>query len=568
MFNIIAGFRRSIQGDTTRKCAFSSLVCACLALSLMPVLSGCPRHRGPAASFTAAPLSGPVPLDVQFTNTSRAGDAPITAWEWDFGDGETANEPNPLHRYELPGTYTPRLRIVTRYGQDTFIADEPIVVEGVCVEPGNDESEGPLVEIPDPLSGDNPRFPIQATALPAPGQIIVDAELHTSQRRITQALSLRHEYSRHDPFNADQSLIILTYFPEGDWRVYRTDCVPYDSPENYVANLNLVEPRWDPQDAHILWAIRDLTLVTIDLRDPETVVVVKDFTQDPVTGPFLQANPDIYCITMADEGEPSDDMRYWAFLMRGTQDDYRFRAILTWDREGDQVIALRVLSTAESDIDWVGMSPKGTYALVGGLDPNGGNLAGLTMATRDLTQFHRLDFTTAHADVGLDSDGNEVVVMQNNRTDYVDLIPIDWATQPILETGGDYTGTNRVPLVRLYYAGDDLGLNSGVHISCNYPGYAVISTNTEPGLAEQNWLDRKIVLVSLDRSHPRAFYLAQVHGTRGGYWEETQASITRDGRKIIWATNWNQNVGHDPELVWDMLLSLPADWTSALLPLR
>ena len=72
--------------------------------------------------------------------------------------------------------------------------------------------------------------------------------------------------------------------------------------------------------------------------------------------------------------------------------------------------------------------------LIGGSFDNGGNLAGLTMANKELTQFHRLDYNTVHADVGFDSDGNEVVVMQNTQTDYIDLIPIDLNTAPILDT--------------------------------------------------------------------------------------------------------------------------------------
>ena len=86
------------------------------------------------------------------------------------------------------------------------------------------------------------------------------------------------------------------------------------------------------------------------------------------------------------------------------------------------------------------MSPLGNWVLVGGDSYNGGNLVGLTMANKELTQFHRLDYATAHSDVGLDVNGAEVIVMQNVRTDYIDLIPIDWNTQPILEVGGRLRG--------------------------------------------------------------------------------------------------------------------------------
>lgn len=56
----------------------------------------------PEASITAAPLSGCIPLEVQFTNTSTNGNFQ----QWDFGDGNTNGGPNPTHTYATAGTYT------------------------------------------------------------------------------------------------------------------------------------------------------------------------------------------------------------------------------------------------------------------------------------------------------------------------------------------------------------------------------------------------------------------------------------------------------------------------------
>ena len=38
-----------------------------------------------------------------------------------------------------------------------------------------------LVEVPDPLSGDNPRYPLAATEPPEPGRFVVDAALGNPQ---------------------------------------------------------------------------------------------------------------------------------------------------------------------------------------------------------------------------------------------------------------------------------------------------------------------------------------------------------------------------------------------------
>ncbi len=44
-----------------------------------------------------------IPNTYIFSDASSEG---ITEWLWDFGDGEFSNESNPVHVYELPGTYT------------------------------------------------------------------------------------------------------------------------------------------------------------------------------------------------------------------------------------------------------------------------------------------------------------------------------------------------------------------------------------------------------------------------------------------------------------------------------
>ncbi|MBN2328147.1 MAG: hypothetical protein JXR73_13430, partial [Candidatus Omnitrophica bacterium] len=121
-------------------------------------------------------------------------------------------------------------------------------------------------------------------------------------------------------------------------------------------------------------------------------------------------------------------------------------------------------------------------------------------------------------------------------------------------------GTGVTPLILLFYNSESpYGLqDGGLHISCNFPGYAVVSTHIEPGLAEHNWLDRSIVLVKLDPSNPEVFYLAKIHNTTQSYWEETHGTITNDGGKIVWATNWNQNVGQDQ--VFMMQLDMPPNW--------
>jgi hypothetical protein len=170
----------------------------------------------------------------------------------------------------------------------------------------------------------------------------------------------------------------------------------------------------------------------------------------------------------------------------------------------------------------------------------------LTISDRTMTHFRSLDSQWGHSDVGLDIDGNEVSIGQTvaDGEDRIDMLRLSLQA-PV-----------RTPLINLYYHSDSpIGFNSGVHVSGNSSGWAVVSTDTGPNAPDHNWLDRTVTLVSLDPARPRVWYLAKVANTTQEYWEETHASITRDGSKVVWASNGGKNVGK--EQVFLMQLAMP-----------
>jgi PKD repeat protein len=56
----------------------------------------------PAANFTANATTGSMPLTVQFTDESSTA----SGYQWQFGDGSTSTDKNPVHTYTQPGSYT------------------------------------------------------------------------------------------------------------------------------------------------------------------------------------------------------------------------------------------------------------------------------------------------------------------------------------------------------------------------------------------------------------------------------------------------------------------------------
>jgi PKD repeat protein len=76
-------------------------------------------------NFNAFPVVGSPPLTVQFNDLSSNNP---TSWEWDFGDGSTSTEQNPVHVYTEEGTYTITLTVYNPYGSSVLVIADRILV--------------------------------------------------------------------------------------------------------------------------------------------------------------------------------------------------------------------------------------------------------------------------------------------------------------------------------------------------------------------------------------------------------------------------------------------------------
>ena len=84
----------------------------------------------PAADvdFTADKTTGLEPLTVKFTDFSTV--ASISAWLWDFGDGDTSTDQHPTHTYTTANTdgYTVTLTVTSAGGPQSLTKDNYITV--------------------------------------------------------------------------------------------------------------------------------------------------------------------------------------------------------------------------------------------------------------------------------------------------------------------------------------------------------------------------------------------------------------------------------------------------------
>ncbi len=141
VFDLCTGMRKiqrqtSAAGDTSFA-DFNFTICEATA---PPNNSGC-------GAFFAYQPDEEAPQTIRFQNLSYSADS-VTSWRWDFGDGATSNEYNPVHTYESNGIYTVQLQLLAetdnsepcraRYAtniviRDTSASECPTTFEPVCV---------------------------------------------------------------------------------------------------------------------------------------------------------------------------------------------------------------------------------------------------------------------------------------------------------------------------------------------------------------------------------------------------------------------------------------------------
>jgi hypothetical protein len=80
----------------------------------------------PVASFSADTLTACAPSDIHFIDSSSNADT----WLWDFGDGTTSNEQNPVHTYRKIGSYTVSLTVTNAAFQDSATQTDYISITG------------------------------------------------------------------------------------------------------------------------------------------------------------------------------------------------------------------------------------------------------------------------------------------------------------------------------------------------------------------------------------------------------------------------------------------------------
>ena len=392
---------------------------------------------------------------------------------------------------------------------------------------------------------------------PAYGTCVVRATDHDAQGLPGFA---RNDYSRRQPFNADDSNFLI-YSQDGYWHLYKT------SDLSYVRKLfggGGTEPQWHPSNPDLLYLFPNngvgMTISTYNVRTGEKTVVADLRKLNGIAGhagktSLTEIWPDAYRAWTKSEGSPSADARYWGLQVETK--DFQALGMITYDMETNTVTGVfdfRLDGNGMGRPDHISMSPSGKY-IVPSWNAGGAvncasrselgtrdNPCGLMAYSRDFSKAVGLTVRGPHSDIGLDANGRDVIVASDYDSGWVEM----WD----LETGA------ATKLWQIYEGGN----GTAMHISAknfNKPGWALISTYAEK---QPGWYVKKIMAVEL-KANPRILNIAHSYNEVETYFSETHAAVNRDFTRIMFNSNWNTaNVDN----IDAYMITLPADAVPAV----
>ncbi len=110
-------FSFGLNSTSTNSVYYSSKEGANAPQLLIETSSGS-GNQAPQAVASASPESGAVPLEVSFSaNGSFDPDGAIVSYQWDFGDGGTSTQANPVHTYNAVGEFSAVLMVTDDLGE-------------------------------------------------------------------------------------------------------------------------------------------------------------------------------------------------------------------------------------------------------------------------------------------------------------------------------------------------------------------------------------------------------------------------------------------------------------------
>jgi len=418
-------------------------------------------------------------------------------------------------------------------------APQPPATATVTPTPGGAPTSTPTVTLtPTPGNGGitDPALVVTPAALPRQpvGTPFVDPVFGTTLRRVSNTSENggfeTHIYSQLQAFSSDDAYLLLD---GSDGFVVRRV-----SDLGLVAGLDTSQwnvPRWHPTRAHTLvhFDSNADTTVRLQFTDLDTLSTTTVFTF-PAQYEYVRVNQSF--------DELSEDGRWLGGMV--TRDDGA-SVLFALDLQNLTLGAQLSVSDLyagpcvsdpqwpEAEPDWIGASPLGNYLVVQWARDGTTRCSGLETFDLQTGAFvGRVYDGHQHGDLGVDSDG----VTEFFMTFEMAAPPPD-NDRPALgvrQLPGTSTVSPPTYVQTLNWIGE--------HISCRGPHGVCLVTTYDSETGGWSALEGELFLQYTDGSVLR---LAHHRSSSCGYWVQPRASISRDGRYVVFASDWGQETGTD-----------------------
>ncbi|KAA6458307.1 hypothetical protein DYQ86_20545 [Acidobacteria bacterium AB60] len=410
---------------------------------------------------------------------------------------------------------------------------------------------------------------------PAKGETYTDPIFHVPITRITDAKpdagqwGMSVNYATWNPLSSDGRYLALAPCQAvtscGGVDLYDAQTLRHlkSVPGEFLQsanNYNDPEPRWDYSGSHPTWlhyrSNKQLRYVDVANMSDH---LMHDFTKD---FPAMESTD---FILNGQEGSPSSDGRYWAFMFS------KAGVVFVYDQISNQVVASH--ATNHAGINNVMMSPSGNYVYVAYTwTGRGDEFDGPRVYHRDFSQSCKVASDVPHGNWAWTKQRHEVFFSDDPGTDAIHFVRADnCAYYDVYDDAGDgYTG----------------------HLFAHHdqPGWGIISTYSLPAvgsLADRTgWAYSQILGFELDETKcvswaaSRDAWIAKPQACSGGqtnriwriawtqnkadganyYFEQPNAAMDYAGTHIWFGANWRTENGNMDVYQVD----LPPNWATDL----
>lgn len=346
------------------------------------------------------------------------------------------------------------------------------------------------------------------------------------------AAFVRHDYSRRRAFNADNSRYIAKS-SNGYWLLYDGATFLVLRRGGHGGSLRGLagdaEAIWHPSDPRKLWYTGNSGSLVWYEKDVEA-------DQDAVMVDFRGRLPwpKATAVWTKGEGVPSADGRYWGLMATSYDESAKkvsVHGLLCYDRQEDRIVgSLDAARFGHAMPDHVSMSPSGRWVV-----PSWAynKQLGTRAFTPDFASSIQLHAQSEHSDLAIGPDGQDMYVVADYDSGRIRAVQ--------LSNGASFDLMPLYPVRGSGYAAHISGQAYG------RPGWVVVSTYADTAGHGKQQPDpvlqpmyRRVMLVELRRGGRQLGIAHTRTGARyGGYNGEPQATISRDGSRVVFASNFD-----------------------------